>query len=153
MNSFVLMATVIRQPELRYTSENQIPVCQFLVEFPALREDAPSETLKVVGWNNLANTINDSYKPGDRLMIEGRLQMDTVERQEGFKEKRAELIASRIHKIDTVPDFVAPTPSTASTQPSVGEFAPSTPSAAPSAVSAPVPANSDLGENLDDIPF
>lgn len=100
MNSFVLMATVIREPELRFTQENQTPVCEFLVEFPGLREDAPKESLKVVGWGNLANTIKESYHPGDRLILEGRLTMNTVERQEGFKEKRAELVAARIEKLD-----------------------------------------------------
>lgn len=100
MNSFVLMATVIREPELRFTKEKQTPVCEFLVEFPGLRDDSPKESLKVVGWGNLANTIKDSYHPGDRLIIEGRLGINTVERPEGFKEKRAELTASRISPVD-----------------------------------------------------
>jgi single-stranded DNA-binding protein len=100
MNSFVLMATVIREPELRFTKEKQTPVCEFLVEFPGLRDDSPKESLKVVGWGNLANTIKDSYHPGDRLIIEGRLGINTVERPEGFKEKRAELTASRISLVD-----------------------------------------------------
>lgn len=100
MNSFVLMATVIREPELRFTKENQTPVCEFLVEFPGMRDDSPKESLKVVGWGNLANTIKETYHPGDRLIIEGRLGMNMVERQEGFKEKRAELTASRISLVD-----------------------------------------------------
>jgi len=36
------------------------------------------------------------YHQGDRI-IEGRLSMNTVERPEGFKEKRAELTVQRIH--------------------------------------------------------
>ncbi|MBE9242318.1 single-stranded DNA-binding protein [Synechocystis salina] len=101
MNNFVLMATVIREPELRFTKENQTPVCEFLVEFPGIRDDSPKESLKVVGWGNLANTIKETYHPGDRLIIEGRLGMNMVERQEGFKEKRAELTASRISLLDS----------------------------------------------------
>ncbi|QHU99216.1 single-stranded DNA-binding protein [Synechocystis sp. CACIAM 05] len=101
MNSFVLMATVIREPELRFTKENQTPVCEFLVEFPGMRDDSPKESLKVVGWGNLANTIKETYHPGDRLIIEGRLGMNMIERQEGFKEKRAELTASRISLVDS----------------------------------------------------
>ncbi|AIE73453.1 MULTISPECIES: single-stranded DNA-binding protein [unclassified Synechocystis] len=100
MNSFVLMATVIREPELRFTKDNQTPVCEFLVEFPGIRDDSPKESLKVVGWGNLANTIKETYHPGDRLIIEGRLGINTVERQEGFKEKRAELTAARISLVD-----------------------------------------------------
>ena len=32
-------------------------------------------------------------------MIEGRLHMNTIERPEGFKEKRAELVVSRIYSL------------------------------------------------------
>jgi single-stranded DNA-binding protein len=145
MNSFILMATVIRNPELRFTQDKQTPVCDFLVEFPGLRDDAPKETLKVVGWGNLANTISDSYHPGDRLLIEGRLSMNVVDRQEGFKEKRAELVASRIHRIDNDPNFTAPS----SGPNNVVEFPPaSLPSTPP-----PQPVQDDIGGNLDDIPF
>ncbi len=129
MNSFVLMATVIREPELRFTKENQTPVCEFLVEFPGMRDDSPKESLKVVGWGNLANTIKETYHPGDRLIIEGRLGINTVERQEGFKEKRAELTASRISLVDSG-NGINP-----------GEF-----------LSPPEPEPVDLS-NTDDIPF
>jgi hypothetical protein len=145
MNSFVLMATVIRNPELRFTPDNQTAVCQVLVEFPGLRDDSPTETLKVVGWGNLANTINDSYHPGDRLLIEGRLSMNMVDRQEGFKEKRAELVASRIQRIDSDPNFT--NPQMAPTN--VVQF----PLASEPSVSTPQPIQDDVGGNLDDIPF
>jgi single-stranded DNA-binding protein len=69
------------------------------VEFEGLRDDDPRERLKVVGWGNLAQEIQETYKLGDRLIIEGRLGMNTFDRQEGFKEKRAELTAQRIHRI------------------------------------------------------
>jgi len=145
MNSFVLMATVIRNPELRFTPDKQTAVCDFLVEFPGLREDAPKETLKVVGWGNLANTINDSYRPGDRLLIEGRLTMNMIDRQEGFKEKRAELVASRIQRIDSDPHFPAPQ----SEPGNVLQFPLPTEPSPP----APQPIQDDVGGNLDDIPF
>ena len=99
MNSCVLMATVIRNPELRYTQENQTPIAQMLVEFPGGRPDDPPATLKVVAWNNLAKEVQESYQEGDRLVIEGRLNIAMIERAEGFKEKRAELVASRIHRL------------------------------------------------------
>lgn len=104
MNSCVLMATVIRNPELRYTQENQTPVTTLLVQFPSGREEDPPSSLKVVGWGNLATEMQDRYQEGDQLLIEGRLSMQMVERTEGFKEKRAELVASRVVKLqDSTP--------------------------------------------------
>jgi single-stranded DNA-binding protein len=100
MNSCILMATVIGNPELRYTQENQTAIAQMLVEFQGGKPEDPPSTLKVIGWGNLATEIQESYTIGDRIVIEGRLKMDTIERPEGFKEKRAELVAGRIHRLE-----------------------------------------------------
>lgn len=97
MNSCVLMAEIIEPPELRYTQDNQTPIATMLVQFAGQRAEDPPETLKVVGWGNLAQQMQDQCKLQDRLLIEGRLNMNTWERPEGFKEKRAELTASKIH--------------------------------------------------------
>lgn len=99
MNSFILMAEVIQSPQLRYTSDNQTPIAEMLVQFEGLRQDDPPATLKVVGWGNLAQEIQENYHEGDRVIVEGRLNMNTIDRPEGFKEKRAELTAQRIHHL------------------------------------------------------
>jgi len=105
MNSCILMAQIIQDPELRYTSDNQTPIAQMLVQFPSPRaEDAPI-TLKVVGWGNFASEIKENYSVGDHVVIEGRLSMNTIDRSEGFKEKRAELTASRIYKLGADTNF------------------------------------------------
>jgi single-stranded DNA-binding protein len=105
MNSCILMARIIRTPEIRYTQDNQRPLAQMLVEFEGLRPDDPPMSLKVVGWGKLADEIQQNYAEGDRVIIEGRLRMNTIERPEGFKEKRAELTASRVHKVGTDPGY------------------------------------------------
>jgi len=100
MNSCILMATIISNPELRYTQENQTAIAQMLVEFQGGKPEDPPSTLKVIGWGNLATEIQESYAIGDRIVIEGRLKMDMIDRPEGFKEKRAELVAGRIHRLE-----------------------------------------------------
>ena len=166
MNSCILMATVIGTPELRYTQENQTPVTQMLVEFQGGKMGDPLSTLKVVGWGNLATEIQESYAIGDRLVIEGRLKMETIERPEGFKEKRAELVAGRIHRLEgsaTVSGTVAtPKPAAIATpEPknvvnlenykSSAKPAPPEPQDEWSYPSAPAPTISD--SDLDEIPF
>lgn len=100
MNSCILMAEIIQDPQLRYTSDTQTPITEMIVQFSGLRPDDPPATLKVVGWGNLAQEIQERYHQGDRVVIEGRLNMNTIERPEGFKEKRAELTVQRIHSLD-----------------------------------------------------
>jgi single-strand DNA-binding protein len=99
MNSCVLMAEIVQAPELRYTSDTQTPIAEMFVEFPGLRAEDPPSRLKVVGWGNLAQEIQERFHQGDRVVIEGRLSMNTIDRPEGFKEKRAELTAQRIHSL------------------------------------------------------
>lgn len=99
MNSCILMAEIVQDPQLRYTPDNQIPIAEMVVQFPALKAEEAPATLKVVGWGNLAQEIQERYHKGDRVVIEGRLNMNTIDRPEGFKEKRAELTAQRIHSL------------------------------------------------------
>ncbi|HAX86318.1 MAG TPA: single-stranded DNA-binding protein [Cyanobacteria bacterium UBA11370] len=152
MNSCILMAQIIQDPELRYTPDNQTPIAQMLVQFPNQRAEDPPVTLKVVGWGNFAQEMKENYAAGDRVVIEGRLSMITVDRPEGFKEKRAELTASRIHKLgaDTVFEPHVATPSTT--------LQPSTPPSTPRSnnvvvpmrtrsASAPTPESSDMGRD------
>jgi single-stranded DNA-binding protein len=80
-----------------------------LVQFPGFKPEDPPANLKVIGWGNLATEIHENCRRGLRVVIEGRLGMNTFERKpEGFKEKRAELTAQRVHYIGASDNFVAP---------------------------------------------
>lgn len=100
MNSCILLAEIIQEPQLRFTADN-LEVTEMLVQFSSVREGEPPGTLKVVGWGNLAKEIQQNYHQGDRVLLEGRLSMNTIERPEGFKEKRAELTVQKIHSLGT----------------------------------------------------
>ena len=96
-----------------------------LVRFPGMRPDDPPATLKVVGWGNMAKEIQQNYHEGDRILIEGRLGMHTIERREGFKEKRAELTVQRIHALGAGFDISSsPRMETTQRQPEVPVAAP-----------------------------
>jgi single-stranded DNA-binding protein len=109
MNSCILMADIIQEPQLRYTSDN-LEVAEMLVQFPGTRENDPPATLKVVSWGKLAREVQENYHQGDRVIIEGRLGMHTIERREGFKEKRAELTVQKIHALGKGTATFAPSP-------------------------------------------
>lgn len=97
MNSCILMAEVITNPELRKTPDD-VDVANMMVEFPGLRDEDPTTRIRVVGWGNLGVEMSDKYSMGDRIVIEGRLSMNVVE-MNGYKEKRAELVASHIYSL------------------------------------------------------
>jgi single-strand DNA-binding protein len=148
MNSCILMAEIIKNPELRYTADNQMAVADMFVQFdPPLgnRPDDRHPTIEVIGWGNLATEMKENYKQGDRIAIEGRLEMNTIER-DGYKEKRAKLVASRLYHV-TATDATTPT----------APMGAATSSAAPaSRATIPAPSNEPPnfdGEDSDKIPF
>ncbi|ESA38230.1 single-stranded dna-binding protein [Leptolyngbya sp. Heron Island J] len=107
MNHCILMAEIVEVPQLRYTSDNQTPIAEFKVKIAGLRPDDSPSQFKAIGWGNLAQTIQEaSYGPGDRVVIEGRLTMKTVDRPEGFREKQAEITVQRLHRITDLQSMI-----------------------------------------------
>jgi single-strand DNA-binding protein len=83
MNSCILMAEIAQNPELRSTSDNQMEIAEMFVQFINAKPENPPALIKVVGWNNLAREIKEKYRQGDKVVIEGRLEMNTIDRPEG----------------------------------------------------------------------
>lgn len=157
MNNCVLLAEILEPVKMRYTQDNQTPIAEVLVQFSGLRQDDPPSKLKVLGWNTMAETLQQSCQVGQQVLLEGRLRMNTVERPEGFKEKVAELTVSRVHPLGTsgtlpapVSTPVSPPPSSGFTPPPPSTFVPPAPTVAPP---APTPPANVTPPNYDDIPF
>jgi single-stranded DNA-binding protein len=161
VNHCLLEVEVLEAPQVRYTQDNQTPVAEMAVQFDGLRPDDPPGQLKVVGWGSLAQDLQNRVQVGQRLMVEGRLRMNTVTRQDGVKEKRAEFTLSRLHPVGGSSSGApmaasAPAPMTTSRPPAAAPVraaapAPAAQPAAPAWNASPlVP---DLPEGEDEIPF
>jgi single-strand DNA-binding protein len=111
VNHCLLEVAVLEAPQLRYTQDNQTPVAEMLVQVDGLRPEDPPGQLKVVGWGNLAQDLQNRVQPGQRLMLEGRLRMATLTRADGVKEKRAEFTLARLHPLGAPAPAAAPAPS------------------------------------------
>ncbi|MBE9100076.1 single-stranded DNA-binding protein [Vacuolonema iberomarrocanum] len=150
MNNFIVMAEIVQEPQLRYTSDTQIPVTEMMVQFDGVRDSDPASKLKIVAWRDLAQEVQEKYHTGDRVILEGRLTMLTVDRPEGFKEKRAEMTLSRLHRVTGDGSLMSSAPaaaprSTAAPQPA--------PSPEPAPASQPAAATAEEPVDYDDIPF
>ncbi|MFM7315077.1 MAG: single-stranded DNA-binding protein, partial [Cyanobium sp.] len=100
MNHCLLEAEVIEAPQIRYTQDNQTPIAEMTVQVEGLRPDDPPSTLKVVGWGNLAQDLQNRVQAGQRLVLEGRMRINSVARADGVREKKAELTLSRLHPLN-----------------------------------------------------
>ena len=70
------------------------------MHFKGLRDEDPSRELKVVGVGQYCTrNVGKIKRRSKQVVVEGRLRMNSVTRQDGTKEKQAELTASRIHQI------------------------------------------------------
>ena len=160
MNHCLLEVEVLEAPQVRYTQDNQTPVAEMAVQMDGLRPDDPPAQLKVVGWGNLAQELQNRVQVGQRLMLEGRLRMNTVTRPDGVKEKRAEFTLARLHAIGagaaaSAASGPGPGPAPAASRAPARAPTPAAPVPQP-ASQAPTwntsPLVSDLPEE-DDIPF
>ena len=97
MNHCIIEVKVKTAPVIRYTQENQTAIAEMEVLFESLRADEAPGELKVVGWGNIAQEMQSQIKEGQRINLEGRLRMNTLTRQDGLKEKKAELTLSKFH--------------------------------------------------------
>lgn len=148
------MAEITQSPELRSTADNQMEIAEMFVQFINAKPENPPAIIKVVGWNNLAREIKEKYRQGDQVVIEGRLEMNTIDKPEGYKEKRAQLIASRIHPLGATQLPASSSPSAASSSPPPATEVKSvenTPPAGRSSAQAVPPV--ETYDNDEEIPF
>ena len=165
MNHCLLEVEVLEAPQVRYTQDNQTPVAEMAVQIDGLRPDDPPGQIKVVGWGSLAQDLQGRVQVGQRLVLEGRLRMNTVTRQDGVKEKRAEFTLSRLHPLMAGAGAAPASAPAAMAAPAPRSAAPApTRVAARAAAPAPVaaaevptwntsPQVPDLPEGEDEIPF
>jgi single-stranded DNA-binding protein len=161
VNHCVLEVEVLEAPQVRYTQDNQTPVAEMAVQIEGLRPDDPPCQLKVVGWGNLAQDLQNRVQVGQRLMLEGRLRITTVTRADGVKEKRAEFTLARLHPVAAAGAPTPPAPAGQAAPRSIPRPVPARP--IPAASGAPVltqeaptwntsPLVPELADD-DDIPF
>ena len=153
MNSIVLMAQITSDPQLRYT-EQQTPVTETYVQFDGLQENDRPSILRVVAWGNLAQDVQEQFKIGDRVILEGRLGINSFDHAQGFKEKRAELTVSRIYRADGTSPAVFSTPTSVPGSVPMATTVPAAKAKRPSSKAAPQPQPVGAGAIPgDDIPF
>ncbi len=99
MNHCLIQSVIKTNPQMRYTKENQTPIAEMIVMIKGLRNDEPTKELKVLGWGSVAQEMVEQLQEGYKVVLEGRLRMNSITRKDGTKEKQAELTASRIHHI------------------------------------------------------
>ena len=137
MNNLTLSGVLLDSPQLGYLqNEKQTPFTTFGLRFP---DPKPNSTgtfpIRIYAYGKLAEeVVSRGYAPGAVLVVTGAVNIETIERKEGFKEKRAQISANRISQVLA---GAAPDPSLGSTPPAPA--APPAPVAPPPVAPPPAP--------------
>ncbi len=110
MNRIILLGRLTRDPEVRYTSTAKT-VCQFTlaVDRPFTNQDGQREAdfIPVVIWGKQAETCGNSLTKGQRVIVEGRLQIRSYDAKDGSKRWVTEVIADRFEFIERRADSIS----------------------------------------------
>lgn len=103
LNKILLLGRLVADPELRYTATGKA-VAQFTlaVDRPFAGQDGKKEAdfIPVILWGKTAEAAaNYSFK-GQRLLVEGRLQIRSYEAKDGSKRWVTEVIGNSIEFIE-----------------------------------------------------
>ena len=82
----VLSGTVYRNPEKRFTGNN-IPVTSFTLNI----DEKEQSLIRVIARGNNAETLEQAVSKGDKIVVEGRLQVSTIQGDDGNEKKVMEI--------------------------------------------------------------
>lgn len=105
MNRVFLMGRLTKDPEMRYTSTNNTPLCNFSLavdrRFTRQGEEKQADFINIVAWSNTAEFCSKYFSKGLRVVVEGRIQTRTWDDNEGKKHYATEVVADEVHFADS----------------------------------------------------
>lgn len=97
------MGRLVRDPEVRYTQTGKV-VCQFTlaVDRPFANQEGQREAdfIPVIVWGKQAELCGNSLTKGQRLLVEGRLQIRSYDAKDGSKRYVTEVIGNSFEFIE-----------------------------------------------------
>lgn len=95
-NSIVLQGSVVRDPELRYTTSGKA-VCEITVANNDKRDGKDNTLfLPVTFWEKRAEFVAEYFHKGDQIVIEGRLVQESYEK-DGQKRTVIKAVGNQAH--------------------------------------------------------
>ncbi|MDT8901855.1 single-stranded DNA-binding protein [Anaeroselena agilis] len=104
MNKVILTGRLCQDPEVRYTQSGKAVATFTLAvnRHGGNRHDGKSDAdfVPIVAWEKLAETCGNNLTKGQRILVEGKLQIRSYETNDGQKRRVAEVIASYIEFLE-----------------------------------------------------
>lgn len=109
MNSIVLLGRLTKDAEVKYTSTGKVVASFSLAVDRPYSKDGQKETdfINCVLWGNSAELLGNSVRKGQRILVEGRLQIRQYTDKNGNKRTAAEVVCGRFEYIERRADVPA----------------------------------------------
>jgi len=104
LSKIVVSGRVIRAPEKRFTPSTNVAVTEFSIAVESPPRDGQVETtpIKVISWRDLAERCSTEVKKGDLVAVDGRLQINNYQSQDGQKRREVEVDAVSVENLSNL---------------------------------------------------
>ena len=101
MNKVILCGRLTQDPEIRYTQTGKA-VASFTLAVNRYISQGKNEAdfIPIVVWDKLAEVCGNNLTKGQKLLVEGRLQIRSYETNDGQKRRVAEVVAQNIEFLE-----------------------------------------------------
>lgn len=99
LNQIVLVGRLVRTPELKVTDNGKkTSVITLAVPRNYKNQDGQYDTdfLECVLWTGIAENTAEYCKTGDMIGVKGRVQSRVIEKEDGTKRKKTEIVAEKV---------------------------------------------------------
>ena len=105
MNKVILMGRLTRDPEVRYTTNNNTLVCTFSIavnrRFGQQDGQPTADFFNIVAWSKTGEFCSKYFKKGQQVGIVGRLQTRNYDDKDGKKVYVTEVVAEETYFADS----------------------------------------------------
>ena len=100
MNKVILIGRNTKDPELTYTQTNNKAVCKFTLAVDRRFDKEKVDFINCVAWEKLAETIAKYCTKGQKIAVEGRMEIRNYEK-DGHKIYITEVICDSMEFVDS----------------------------------------------------
>jgi single-strand DNA-binding protein len=104
MNKVILVGRLAQDPEVRYTQSGKA-VASFTLAVNRFgggqnQGQNTADFVPIVAWERLAETCGNNLTKGQKVLVDGRLQIRSYEANDGQKRRVAEVVAQSIEFLE-----------------------------------------------------
>ena len=107
MNKVILIGRLTKDPEVRYTANNNTLVCSFsLAVNRNFKKDGQPDAdfINIVAWGKTGEFCSKYFNKGQQVAVAGRIQTRNYDDKDGKKIYVTEVIAEEVHFADSKKD-------------------------------------------------